>query len=202
MALDPRGAALALHRFGFGPRPGSIAAIATDPTAALIADLDRPNAGEISSAGLLSSGAINRATVQFNAERTAKERLEARRREEAKAASQAGQMMAAEAGAMEAVKTPNPQLPQPETPMATNLFNEARTHFETALRAETGYVERLVWFWANHFCVNLDVTVMYGAYVREAIRPYVLGRFADLLQAVESHPAMLFYLDNATSRGR
>jgi uncharacterized protein (DUF1800 family) len=205
MALDPRGAALALHRFGFGPRPGSIAAIATDPTAALIADLDRPNAGEISSAGLLSSGAINRATVQFNAERLAKERLETRRKEEAKAAAeaaaQAGQM-AAETGAMEAtVKTPNPQLPQPETPMATNLFAEARTHFETALRAETGYVERLVWFWANHFCVNVDATVMYGAYVREAIRPHVLGGFADLLQAVESHPAMLFYLDNATSRG-
>jgi len=195
MALDPRGAALALHRFGFGPRPGSIAAIATDPTAALIADLDRPNAGEISSAGLLSSGAINRATVQFNAERAAKERLEARRREEAKAAAQAGEMagqMAGEAGAMEAVKTPNPQLPQPETPMATNLFAEARTHFETALRAETGYVERLVWFWANHFCVNVDATVMYGAYVREAIRPHVLGGFADLLQAAESHPAMLF----------
>src|SRR5437660_6631092 len=119
-----RDAALALHRFGFGPRPGSIAAIATDPTAALIADLDRPNAGEISSAGLLSSGAINRANVQFNAERVAKERLEARRREEAKtaaeAAAQAGQMMAGEAGATEAVKTPNPQLPQPETHMATN----------------------------------------------------------------------------------
>jgi len=91
-----------------------------------------------------------------------------------------------------AVKTPNPQLPQPETPMATNLFAEARTHFETALRAETGYVERLVWFWANHFCVNVDATVMYGAYVREAIRPHVLGGFADLLQAAESHPAMLF----------
>jgi uncharacterized protein (DUF1800 family) len=42
---------------------------------------------------------------------------------------------------------------------------------------------------------------MYGAYVREAIRPHVLGGFADLLQAVESHPAMLFYLDNATSTG-
>src|SRR5258708_27624917 len=114
MALDPRGAALALHRFGFGPRPGSIAAIATDPTAALVADLDRPNAGEISSAGLLSSGAINRATVQFNAERAAKERLEARRREEAKAAAPAGEM-AGEAGAMEAVNTPNPQMPPPET---------------------------------------------------------------------------------------
>jgi uncharacterized protein (DUF1800 family) len=205
MALDPRGAALALHRFGFGPRPGSIAAIAADPTAALVADLDRPNAGEISSAGLLSSGAINRATVQFNAERTAKERLETRRREEAKAAAQAavqtGQM-AAETGAMEAaVKTPNPQLPQPETPMLTNLFAEAKAHFDAALRAETGFVERLVWFWANHFCVNVDATVAAGAYLREAIRPNVLGHFADLLQAVESHPAMLLYLDNATSIG-
>jgi len=201
MALDPRGAALALHRFGFGPRPASIAAIAADPTAALVADLDRPNAGEISAAGLLSSGAINRATVQFNAERTAKERLETRRREEAKAAAPAGQM-AAEAGAMEAaVKTPNPQLPQPETPMATNLFAEAKAHFDAAVRAETGFVERLVWFWANHFCVNVDATVAAGAYVREAIRPHVLGRFADLLQAVESHPAMLLYLNNEGSMG-
>ena len=201
MALDPRGAALALHRFGFGPRPASIAAIAADPTAALVADLDRPNAGEISAAGLLSSGAINRATVQFNAERTAKERLETRRREEAKAAAPAGQM-AAEAGAMEAaVKTPNPQLPQPETPMATNLFAEAKAHFDAAVRAETGFVERLVWFWANHFCVNVDATVAAGAYVREAVRPHVLGRFADLLQAVESHPAMLLYLNNEGSMG-
>ncbi len=205
MALDPRGAALVLHRFGFGPRPGTIAAIASDPTGALVADLDRPNAGEISSAGLLSSGAINRATVQFNAERVAKQRLEARRREEAKAAAQAaaqaGQMVA-ETGAMEAAaKTPNPQLPQPETPMATNLFAEAKAHFDAALRAETGFVERLVWFWTNHFCVNVDATVAAGAYVREAIRPNVLGHFAELLQAVESHPAMLLYLDNATSMG-
>ena len=42
---------------------------------------------------------------------------------------------------------------------------------------------------------------MAGAYEREAIRPNVLGRFADLLQAVESHPAMLVYLDNVLSMG-
>ena len=42
---------------------------------------------------------------------------------------------------------------------------------------------------------------MSGAYEREAIRPHVLGRFADLLVAVESHPAMLYYLDNAESIG-
>jgi uncharacterized protein (DUF1800 family) len=42
---------------------------------------------------------------------------------------------------------------------------------------------------------------MAGAYEREAIRPHVLGRFADMLLAAESHPAMLFYLDNAASIG-
>ena len=31
MARDPEKAALALHRFGFGPHAGSIAAIASDP---------------------------------------------------------------------------------------------------------------------------------------------------------------------------
>ncbi len=42
---------------------------------------------------------------------------------------------------------------------------------------------------------------MAGGYEREAIRPHVLGRFADMLQAAESHPAMLYYLDNAQSIG-
>jgi uncharacterized protein (DUF1800 family) len=42
---------------------------------------------------------------------------------------------------------------------------------------------------------------MSGAYEREAIRPHVLGRFADMLLAVEGHPAMLFYLDNPGSMG-
>src|SRR5215475_13175262 len=53
MALDPIGAALALHRFGFGPRAGAIAAIASDPRSALLAELDKPNAGKIPDAGLM-----------------------------------------------------------------------------------------------------------------------------------------------------
>src|SRR2546430_10374971 len=48
MALDPKAqAALALHRFGLGPRAGSIASIASDPRGALLAELDRPGAGRI-----------------------------------------------------------------------------------------------------------------------------------------------------------
>ena len=48
-----------------------------------------------------------------------------------------------------------------------------------------GFAERLVWFWSNHFCVSADkVPSFAGAYEREAIRPHVLGRFADMLLAV------------------
>src|SRR5262249_7355265 len=81
---------------------------------------------------------------------------------------------------------------------------EAKVRFDMALGADVGFVERLVWFWSNHFCVSADkgnVRPICGAYEREAIRAHVLGRFGDLLLAAESHPAMLTYLDNARSIG-
>ena len=78
----------------------------------------------------------------------------------------------------------------------------ART--DAALDTPTPFVERLVHFWANHFAVSVEklaVTNLAGAFESEAIRPHVLGRFEDLLLAVEQHPAMLLYLDQATSIG-
>jgi uncharacterized protein (DUF1800 family) len=64
-------AALALHRFGMGPRPGSIAAIAADPRGALIAELDRPSPSEIAMPGLSSAKAF-RAVNEALAKRQAK----------------------------------------------------------------------------------------------------------------------------------
>ena len=96
---------------------------------------------------------------------------------------------------------PGAPLAAPETLPRQIFLDEARARFDAALGAEIGFVERLVWFWSNHFCVNADATVMAGAYEREAIRPHVLGRFADMLLAAEGHPAMLLYLDNAQSIG-
>jgi uncharacterized protein (DUF1800 family) len=59
--------------------------------------------------------------------------------------------------------------------------------------------EVMVNFWFNHFNVfaqkGLD-HLWIGSYESEAIRPYVLGRFRDLLGATAKDPAMLFYLDN------
>jgi uncharacterized protein (DUF1800 family) len=207
MAVDLLGAALALHRFGFGPRPGSITAVASDPRGALIAELDKANAGTVPDAGLQSSGAANRTAFEFNASRLAHQRLEARRQEAAKLVAQnaTGQNSMDNAGMERPAEakppTATPQTPEPETPMRENFFREAAVHYDAAITADIGFVERLVWFWSNHFCVNADVTVMAGGYEREAIRPHVLGKFADLLLAAESHPAMLIYLDNASSVG-
>jgi uncharacterized protein (DUF1800 family) len=208
MALDPRGAALALHRFGFGPRVGTIAAIASDPQGALIAELDRPKAGEIPDIGLASSGAANRTAFEFNAERLAKQRIETKRQELAKqeaaklaAANPASKNPAMENAGIDKPAAAKAATPPPETPMQENFFREAKAHYDAAIRAEIGFVERLVWFWSNHFCVNADATVMAGAYEREAIRPHVLGKFVDLLLAAEGHSAMLVYLDNANSMG-
>jgi uncharacterized protein (DUF1800 family) len=63
--------------------------------------------------------------------------------------------------------------------------------------------ELMVDFWYNHFNVYANKgedSIWVGAYEAEAIRPYALGRFRDLLTATAHHPAMLLYLDNAENR--
>ena len=213
MAPDPKTAALALHRFGLGPRAGSIAAIASDPRGALLAELDRKGAGLVTAPALMGSAQASRAISDFNAERQAQDRLERRRKE---AAAQGGmQTAAAPAVAAAPMAAPPPTAPAPAAPKSAPhgpppppplpqriALQEAKAHLDAAYNAEVGFVERLAWFWSNHFCVSADkVPAMAGAYEREAIRAHVLGRFADMLQAVESHPAMLLYLDNAQSIG-
>src|SRR5450432_1867151 len=59
-------------------------------------------------------------------------------------------------------------------------------------------------FWYNHFNVFLDKGAdryLVTEYEREVIRPHVLGKFKDLLEATAKSPAMLFYLDNWQSVG-
>jgi uncharacterized protein (DUF1800 family) len=197
MACDPKQAVLALHRFGFGPRVGSIEVTAGDPRGALLAELELPGAGQIVNSDLPSSGAENRAVFEYQAERQANAK---RKRREA--AAQTAMQTAGGEAATEA-KPDAPAAAKPDdVPLPRQLFrNEAKAHFDAAINAEIGLVERLVWFWSNHFCVNADATIMAGGYEREAIRPHVLGKFSDMLLAVESHPAMLLYLDNAQSIG-
>jgi uncharacterized protein (DUF1800 family) len=68
-----------------------------------------------------------------------------------------------------------------------------------AVYSERQLEEVLVDFWFNHFNVfaGKGATRNYiTEYERDAIRPYVLGNFRDMLGATAKSPAMLFYLDN------
>ena len=76
-------AALALHRFGLGPAGDSITALADDPRGAMLADLDRPNAGRLDAAGLPSSGEAAREIFDFRAAQSAKQKLALRVQKEA-----------------------------------------------------------------------------------------------------------------------
>ena len=81
-------------------------------------------------------------------------------------------------------------------------MNGAR--LDAALSTPAPFIERLVHFWSNHFAVSADkvqVLGLAGSLEFEAIRPHVLGRFSDMLLAVEQHPAMLLYLDQVQSVG-
>lgn len=89
---------------------------------------------------------------------------------------------------------------------------QARDFYATAVSARTTvtvtsatpFVERLVHFWSNHFAVSVDqltVIGLAGLFEFEAIRPHLMGSFREMLQAVERHPGMLLYLDQAQSAG-
>lgn len=95
--------------------------------------------------------------------------------------------------------------PQPLNVIQKTFRAEALARLQRAMMVDCGFTERLVVFWSNHFCISASkgelARMWAGAFEREAIRPHVLGRFADMLKAVEQHPAMLFFLDNQQSLG-
>jgi uncharacterized protein (DUF1800 family) len=78
-----RNAALALHRFGLGPRDGSIAAIASDPRGALLAELERPGIGRVDDPQLLTSAQASRAGFEARAARRAQQIVAERERKKA-----------------------------------------------------------------------------------------------------------------------
>src|ERR1022692_2024977 len=177
MAIDPQTeAALALHRFGFGPRAEAIAKLASDPRGALLAELDRPGAGAIDDPSLLTSAEAGQAGRDFRQVRKAArlaERIEqnagqqdaqqaARNTPKAGADMQPGSDMssgsemssgsdmkpAAPAAGAAAARDPGPAIPQ------EILLEEAKVRLTAATAAEIGFAERLVWFWSNHFCIS------------------------------------------------
>lgn len=73
-----------------------------------------------------------------------------------------------------------------------------------SIETDQPFRERLTRFWADHFTVvgkSRLLRQMVPAYIEEAIRPHISGRFSDMLQAAILHPMMLYYLDQTASFG-
>jgi uncharacterized protein (DUF1800 family) len=219
MARDSQAALVALNRFGLGARGGAsgdFVNAASDPRGFVKADLSRPGGVLLEVPGLQSTPALAQTVFAYQFEI-----VQARN---AAAGSGAPAMeagppdIAGKAAAMEA-KDANaamtaPEAMQPNPPKAApaplNIIQktyraEALARLQRAMIADCGFAERLVVFWSNHFCISANkgelARMWAGSFEREAIRPHVLGRFGDMLKAVEQHPAMLFFLDNQQSIG-
>ena len=209
MGPDPKKAAfIALNRFAFGARGGTyasdLARAASDPRGFLGAELLQPEIGRLDAPALPQTREALMMLFAFREQR--------KQERQRMAAASPSQTSMAE-GMNSTPQPPAPPTaaskpnPKPREPSPANMLfrAEALARFQRAARAEVGFVERLVHFWSNHFCVSAAksglVRAAAGSFEREAIRPHVLGRFGDMLKVVESHPAMLAYLDNAQSFG-
>ncbi len=200
---DAFAAMMALNRFGLGAKPGDLGLAASDPRGYLLEELRAPGAGRIAAGDLPPTP---QAAQMFFAEQQQK-----------RVARETAALMAATpmAGAASDAKSLDPSMdqkpaearPKPAEPALEQklLRAEAMARFNAQLKAGSGFIERLVAFWSNHFAVSVAkgqfIRVTAGSFEREAIRPHVLGTFSQLLIAVESHPAMIFYLDNQRSIG-
>jgi uncharacterized protein (DUF1800 family) len=174
---EPFASAIAANRFGLGARPGELASIGADGREWLRAQL-RAAPPAIADPQLRPSQEILARALELRQE------LRAGRKSRDEGADAALQ-----------------KLPQFLRPI---YLSEASARFREAVSTDRPLIERLTQFWTNHFAVSVDkelLTGLAGSFEREAIRPHVLGNFSDLLLAVETHPAMLLYLDNHLSAG-
>jgi uncharacterized protein (DUF1800 family) len=196
-------AAIALNRFGLGARPEDTPP--ADPKAWLVAQfaqyqpLPAAWAGQPTSVALATELGEQRlqnanANASVNANANANANANSNRSADANAAANPNAAATAKQAANKAIR------------------GEIRDVYRTAVNASVGsavmsptpFVDRLVHFWANHFAVSAEkpqVAALAGTFEMEAIRPHVLGRFEDMLVAVERHPAMQLFLDQTRSVG-
>lgn len=171
---------IALNRFGLGARPGERIG---DPAGWLREQMSRYRPALNGSAALTSRGGVVRAIAQLQ-----RAVLEGREKPGDKAAAQRGD------DALKAFQGKVRSIYQEQVGLRARA----------AIASETPFIERLVHFWSNHFAVSqekMGPNGLAGLFEMEAIRPHVLGRFEDMLVAVEQHPAMLMYLDQIYSTG-
>jgi uncharacterized protein (DUF1800 family) len=190
-------AAIALNRFGLGARPEDTPP--ADPKGWLLAQFEQYQPLPAAWAG--QPGAVALSTELGE------------QREQSLNANTNGGQAPGQAPNQSANPTTTPD-PQRAARQAANKAirtevrdiyrNAVNVRVSSALTTPTPFIDRLVHFWANHFAISTEkpqVAALAGSFEMEAIRPHVLGRFDDMLVAVERHPAMQIFLDQTRSVG-
>jgi uncharacterized protein (DUF1800 family) len=191
-------AAIAATRFGLGAKPGEIETARGDPKGYLKTQI-RALGADIP--GLANPAATQRLSEFREAQQ---ERRELR-------AEKAADMRAAQAPGDAAQPSPDMKAQaavlrqqQVGRVVRDDVAGDFTARAQLASTTDAAFRERWATFWANHFTVSatkqITATII-GPFEDEAIRPHVFGRFLDLLGAVETHPAMLTYLDQIQSIG-
>lgn len=215
---------IALNRFGLGARPDQDPP--QNPKAWLKRQIESFEPKPAPLAQVATRAQVSGQLADFyDQQRQLRQQLGPRPRPQA--AATAALPMPGQSGAMTPQPippaTPNMQaMPAPMPPMDTSrdplMAARARTgaqmrdeyssavgaRITNAVLTDTPFAERLVHFWANHFAVSadkLEIIGLAGPMEFEAIRPNLMGKFGDMVNAVERHPAMLLYLDQAVSIG-
>ncbi|MDR7296847.1 uncharacterized protein (DUF1800 family) [Pelomonas aquatica] len=183
----------ALNRLGYGPRPADAADIAEQGAERW---LERFLAEQLAPRRLAQPEALTTRLAGLEVLTLSQAALLGRYREAVKATREARREQAKgqtpDAAALNAVRE-----------QVRPLVQQAATaRLSRALQSPAQLEEVLTEFWFNHFNVFAGkgpVGVLVADYEQRAIRPFVLGRFRDMLGATARHPAMLIYLDNAQS---
>lgn len=209
-----RDAVTAVRRFGFGARPGDLKRIGNDARGYVMAAISEKASAALPRTDLEPSHTVFAAAQEAQQAQNLAKALTKAATEKSGADKMAGPAMA-DAPVQPGMSTPTPATPEKQATLAAPgarpnrlrreaLLEEQAARVEHALTTDSPFLERLVMFWSNHFCVSFakgPVRGLAGGFEREAIRPHVLGRFSEMLRAVEQHPAMLIYLDNQISLG-
>lgn len=179
---NPALAVIATHRFSLGPKPGELLAAHTNPKAWLKAQLRLPFI--VSTHRLPSSSELIKTYYQF---RNTKKQLEK-----------------AEASGKKLVDQVQLEMFINANKPAQHMSHFVNDSLNTVATADNGLAWRLFDFFSNHFSVSASggaMKLLAPTLEREAIAPHLFGKFEDMLLAVESHPAMLVYLNNEKSFG-
>ena len=188
---DDRAIAHVLNRLGFGPAPGDLERVRRIGLAAYVEQQLHP-------ARIADEGMAQRLEGLQTITKSARE-LAQQYFLPAQMERLARQRQTAQDPSMNAA--PPAPAPQSDAQRGERQMLVELSH-QKILRAaysERQLEEVLVDFWFNHFNVFAGkgpTRIYLPEYERAAIRPHVLGKFRDLLQATAESPAMLFYLDN------